>query len=301
MSFDIGEVLSRAVQITWKNKSFWGLVILPMLVNFLGIPLYFLPLFFLDENGSGMPIFIENPLFLVFFFIFHFIFILVTIVLATYGYSALTLGIVRLERGGERVAFKELLLDAKTYFPRMLGVMFLTTFVIGAIFSAIFGCMTLFGIVTAGIGFICIQPLFILMYPVMFILQAFMEQAQAAVVADGMGVMESLTKGWELLKANFWRLALLSLVVYFAMSVLSGIIVAPFMIPFFFFPFFLESSNFDPTTFGLAMLGIMLVFFPLMALVQGVAITFVKSAYILAYLRLTKPQDAPPAIAEANA
>ena len=287
MNLNIGEVLSRAVQITWRNKSYWGLVILPMLVNFVGIPLYFIPLFFLDENGSGVPVFFENPVFIVFFFIFHIVFILLTITLATYGYSALALGIVRLERGEEKTSFKQLLLDAKTYFPRMLGIMFLTTFVIGAIFSAIFGCMTLFGIVTAGIGFICVQPLFILMYPVMFILQAFMEQAQAAVVADGMGVTEALTKAWELLKTNFWRLALLSLVVYFAMSVLSGIIVAPFMIPFFFFPFFLESNNFDPTTFGLAMIGIMLILFPLMALVQGVAVTFMKSVYILVYLRLT--------------
>lgn len=293
MNFDIGDVLSRSIQITWKNKSFWGLVILPMLVNFVGIPFYFLPLFFLDDNGSGVPVFFENPLFIVFFFIFHVLFILITIALATYGYSALTLGIVRLERGGEGISFRQLLLDAKTYFPRMLGVVFLTTFVIGAIFSVIFGCLTLFGFVTAGIGFICVQPIFILMYPVMFIVQAFMEQAQAAVVVDEMGVMDSLTKGWELLRANFWRLAVLSLVVYFAMSVLSSIIVVPFIIPFFFFPFFIESNNFDPTTFGMVMIGFMLVLLPLMAFVQGVAITFMKSTYILAYLRLTQTPAAP--------
>lgn len=293
MNFDIGDVLSRSIQITWKNKSFWGLVILPMLVNFVGIPFYFLPLFFLDDNGSGVPVFFENPLFIVFFFIFHVLFILITIALATYGYSALTLGIVRLERGEAGISFRQLLLDAKTYFPRMLGVMFLTTFVIGAIFSVLFGCLTLFGFVTAGIGFICVQPIFILMYPVMFIAQAFMEQAQAAVVVDEMGVMDSLTKGWELLKANFWRLALLSLVVYFAMSVLSSIIVVPLMIPFFFFPFFIESNNFDPTTFGMVMIVFMLVLLPLMAFVQGIAITFMKSTYILAYLRLTQTPAAP--------
>lgn len=300
MNFDIGEVVSRAVQITWKNKPFWGLVILPMLVNFVGMPLYFLPIFFFDENGSGAPVVFENPLLLVFYFVFHVVFILLTIALATYGNSALALGIVRLERGEEKTSFKELLQDAKAYFPRMLGVMFLTTFVIGAIFSAIFGCMTLFGVVTAGIGFICVQPVFILMYPVMFILQAFMEQAQAAVVADEMGVMESLAKGWELLKANFWRLALLSLVVYFAMSVLSGIIVAPFMIPFFFLPFLFEANTIDFTTIGLTMAGIMLIMFPIMAFVQAVAVTFMKSAYILTYLRL-RQTPAAPALAEAAA
>ena len=300
MNFDIGEVLSRAVQITWKNKSFWGFIILPMLVNLLEIPLSFLPIFFLDENGSGTPVIFENPVFFVLFLVFHILFMVATFVLMIYGYSALTLGIVRVGRGEEGISFKELLRDAKTYFPRMLGVMFLTTFVIGTVFSVILFGLALFGVVTAGIGFICIQPIFILLYPVMMVIYAFIEQAEAAVVADEMGVMDAIRKGWELLKANFWRLALLSLVVYFAMSVLSGIIVVPLMIPFFFFPFFIESNNFDPTIFALTMAGIMLVFFPLMALVQGVAITFMKSTYILAYLRLTQ-KPAAPIVTEAAA
>lgn len=291
MNFDIGEVLSRAVQITWKHKSFWGLVVLPMLVNFIAMPLYLLPFFFWDENGSGLPVVLENPVFFVLFLAFHFVFFIATFILMIYGYSALTLGVVRVERGEQRISFKELLQDAKTYFPRMLGVMFLTTFVIGTAFSAIFFGLTLFGVVTAGIGFICAQPLMFLMYPVMMIIYAFIEQSQAAVVADEMGVMQAIYKSWELLKANFWRLALISLVVYLGVSIVSMIVVMPLMIPFFFFPFLIDANNPNFTTIGLAMGGYMLVLFPIMALVQGPSITFMKSAYILVYLRLTRPSS----------
>lgn len=288
MNFDIGEVLSRAVQITWKHKSFWGFIILPMLVNFIALPLYFLPLFFLDENGSGAPVIFEKPVFLVLFFAFHAIFFLLTFAIMIYGYSALTLGVVRVERGEQGTTFKELLRDAKKYFPRMLGVMFLTTFTIGTAFSVIIFGLTIFGVITAGIGFICIQPIFILLYPVMMIIYAFIEQTEAAVVADEMGVMEAIRKGWELLKANLWRLALVSLVVYLGISIVSTVVIMPFMVPFFFLPFLIDSNNFDFTTTGLVMGGFMLILLPIMAFVQGLSITFMKSAYILVYLRLTR-------------
>lgn len=296
MSFDIGEVLSRAVQITWKHKSFWGLVVLPMLVNFIAMPLYLLPFFFWDENGSGLPVVLENPVFFVLFLAFHFVFFIATFILMIYGYSALTLGVVRVERGEQRISFKELLQDAKTYFPRMLGVMFLTTFVIGTAFSAIFFGLTLFGVVTAGIGFICIQPIFLLLYPVMMIVYAFMEQSQAAVVADEMKVMDAISKAWGLTKSNFWRIALISIVVYFGASIVSSIVVMPFMIPFFFFPFLIsEPSQIETSmkSFGWIMLAFSVILLPVMAFVQGVTITFMKSAYILVYLRLTRPSNSP--------
>jgi hypothetical protein len=178
----------------------------------------------------------------------------------------------------------------------MLGVMLLIQLGFGLVFFALFACMALFGMVTAGIGFICIQPLFIVLYPVMMMVYAFMEQAQAAVVADELGVMDALTKGWELLKANFWRLVLVSLVIYLGASFVSSLVVVPFMFPLFFLPFFLESNNFDPTFFGIATTGYILILFPLMGLVQGITITFMKSTYTIVYLRLTGSPKTPVAV-----
>jgi len=296
MNFEIGEVLSRALQITWRNKSFWGFVLLPLLISFLAIPLYFLPLIFLSDSASNPPSFLESPAFFGLFIVLHVIIALVSFVLVTYGYSSLTLGIVRVERGEEGTTFKELLQDGKKYFPRMMGVMLLTYVGFSLAFFAIFACLALFGMVTAGIGFICVQPLFIVLYPVMMIVYAFIEQSQAAVVADELEVMQAINKGWELLKANFWRLVLISLIVYLGISIVSSIVVMPFMLPFFFFPFLFESNNFDPQTFGLAMTGFMLLLMPVLALVQGVTITYVKSVYVLVYLRLTRSSNMPVAV-----
>ena len=291
MIFEIGEVLSRALTITWRHKPFWGFIIIPMLIGFLTIPLFFIPLFFLEENSLGSPSFIENPIFGVIFIILHLILGLVILMVTTLGYSSLTLGIVRVERSEEGLKFRGLLQDGMKYFPRMFGVILLTYVGSSVGFFAIFAGLALFGVVTAGIGFICAQPLIILLYPIIMVVYAFMEQSQAAVVVDEMGVMQAIAKGWELLKTNFWRLVLISFIIYMGVGIVSSIVIMPFMIPFFFLPFLFESSNFDSQTLGLSMTVFMILLMPVMALVQGVTITFMKATYIIVYLRLTRPSN----------
>ena len=295
MSFEIGEVLSRPLHITWRHKSFWGFVILPMLISFLAIPLYFVPLIFLEGNSSISPSLFENPIFIVLIVAFHLILAFASLILVAFGYSSLTLGVVRVERGGQGLAFRELVKDGMIYFPRMLGVVLIVYVGFSLIFFAIFAFLILFGALTAGIGFICAQPLFILLYPIAMMVYAFSEQSQAAVVADEMGVTQAISRGWELLKANFWRLVLISFIIYMGISILSSIIIIPFMLPFFFIPLLFGSSDFDVQTFGLTMTGFMLLLLPVMALVQGVTITYMKSCYILVYLRLTRSSNFPVA------
>ena len=81
---------------------------------------------------------------------------------------------------------------------------------------------------------------------------------------------------------------------YLGIGILSSAILTPFMLPFFFFPFLSGSFTFEPSlqSVGLMMAVFMLVFLPVMALVQGVTITFMKSAYVLVYLRLTHSSNA---------
>jgi len=298
MNFEIGEVLSRAVQITWRYKIFWGFIILPMLAGFLIVPLTLTPIFLMDGGSFDSPSYFENPVFIVIFIGLHLILVLVSLVLTVLGYSALTLGIVRVERGEEGLTFKGLLQDGMKYFRRMLGVMLLLAVGVSLLFFSIFAGGALFGMVTAGIGFICIQPLILAMYPVIMVLNSLIEQSQAAIVVDDLGVTQAVGKGWELLKANFWRFVLISLIIYLGIGFVSGIVTMPFMLPFFFLPFLMDSSFFDsgPRTLGLVMAGSMLILLPVMVLVQGVTITFMKSTYILVYLRLTRSPNAPLAV-----
>ncbi|MCC6499227.1 MAG: hypothetical protein IT313_03055 [Anaerolineales bacterium] len=296
MTFDIGEVLSRAGQITWRNKVLWLFSALPVAVNFLIFPAMVVPMFLLGFDSDGTPIIFENPILIVGFMLGNILISVLTFVAYTAGSSSLTLGIVRAEDGDGSLLFRDLAKDGVKYFVRILGIGLLVSVSSSLVFTVIMFGLVLFGFVTMGIGFICAQPLILLMYPLMMLLYALIEQSNAAVVADDLSVTDAIAQAWNLLKANFWRILLLSIIVYFAVSILSSVLVVPFMIPFFFFPIlFTEPSQVESTfrLFGWIMLAFGVILLPVMALVQGVAITFMKSAYILTYLRLTRPAEQP--------
>ena len=302
MNFDFGEILTRAGQITWRHKILWLFSALPVLLSFLIFPLMFLPMFFLDFDPYRGPAFLNEPLYLVLFVGASIFISLLSYVLYGISSSSVTLGVLRADGGAEMVTARELFGDGQKYWLRVLGVMLLIGIGISLVFLVIFGCMTLIGAVTMGLGFICLQPLFLLMYPLMLVLYGIIEESQAAVVVDDLGVTDAIQRGWELVKTNFWRIVLISLIVYLGITILGSIVMIPFMIPFFFFPFFMEgSSNFDMRTMMLITGGFTLLFLPVMALVQGIGMTFLKTTYTLVYLRLTRPRDIAPVVPEANA
>lgn len=296
MNFDFGEVLTRAGQITWKNKILWLFSALPVLLSFLIFPVVFLPIFLTDFSSNRELFFVEQPVYIFLIMGFAFIISILSFALTAISSSSVTLGVVQVEGGTESLGIAKLFDEGKKYWLRMMGVMLLVSFTISFVFAVIFGCFTLVGAVTMGLGFICLQPLFLLMYPLMLVLYGIIEESQAAVVIDDLNVIEAIQRGWELVKANFWRIVLISLVVYLGLGILGGIAAIPFMIPFFFMPLLMEgSSNFDVRTMMLIIGGVSLIFLPVMALVQGIGMTFLKATYAIVYMRLTrKPEDETP-------
>jgi hypothetical protein len=154
----------------------------------------------------------------------------------------------------------------------------------------LFGCMMLFGMATLGLGMICLQPLYLLMYPAMLLAYALVEESQAAVVADRLDVFQAIARGWALMRLHFWKFALITLIIYLGIFILGMIVSLPFMIPFFFLPLVMGNlqESFDFQKFGWVMMGFSLVMLPFLALFQGIAMTFMKSAFMVIYLRLTR-------------
>ena len=302
MNFDFGEILTRAGQITWKHKVLWLFSALPTLLSFLIFPVVFLPIFLTDFDPYSEPFFVDQPLYILLFIGLSLFISILSFALYAISSSSVTLGVLQVEGGAGKLETMKLFDDGKKYWVRVLGVMLLVGLAVSLVFAVIFGCMTLFGALTIGLGFICMQPLILLMYPLMLVLYGIIEESQAAVVVDELGVTDAIQRGWELVKANFWRILLISLIVYLGISILGGIVAVPFMIPFFFMPFFMEgSSGFDMRTVMLVSGGITLLLIPVMALVQGIGMTFLKTTYALVYLRLTKTRGDAPAVIEANA
>jgi len=288
MDFDFGEILTRALKITWKHKVLWLFSAMPTIMSFLFVPFMFLPIFFSETDPYREPFFVDQPVYVLLFIGFSLFISALSVVLYGISSSAVTLGVLQVDGGTEKLGTGKLFEDSKPYWWRVLGVLLLIGIGISFIFMVVFGCMTMIGTVTVGLGFICMMPLFLVIYPIMMVLYGFIEISQAAVVVDDIGVTDAIRRGWELVKVNFWRILLISFIVYMGIRILSSIIVLPFMTPFFFFPFLMEGGQFEPNprTMMLFIGGFSLILFPVMAFIQGVTITFLKSTYTIVYLSL---------------
>ncbi|MBK9924440.1 MAG: hypothetical protein IPP66_04030 [Anaerolineales bacterium] len=296
MNFDFGEVLTRAGQITWKHKVLWLLNLLPMVVVFLIFPIVFVFIFYAEKNPHGFTGISSNPIFVVLIILFELMLVLGSWILSAIARSATTVGVLRAEEGNPAVSFTELLRDGLPYFWRLFGVMLLISLTIGLAFFAIFGCIMAFSLMTMGMGAICVQPLMLLMMPVSLLTMALMEQAEAAVIADNKSVMDAIKYALDLVKAHVWKYVLITLILYFGTMLISSVIMVPLMVPFMGLSFIGFSSN-EPFGSSMWMMGLfMLIFIPIMAFVQGIIATFMKSALTVTYLRLTRSTPLPTSV-----
>jgi hypothetical protein len=290
VNFDIGEILTRAWQITWKHKILWVLCMFPILLSFLFIPIVFIPMFFIGPNSLVSQRFVDEPYYISLFLGTNFFLIGLSILLYVVGAAGTSLGVLRLEKGQERLLFWDLLQDGLEYFWRILG----TTLLIGAgillVFLLVFGCMILVSMATLGLGMICLQPLFLLLYPAILLVYSLTEESQAAVVADNLGISQAIARGWAVMRTHFWKFLLITLIIYLGIFILSSIVTLPFMIPFFFLPLVMGNSQtvFDFQRLGWVIMAFSLVLLPILALVQGISLTFIKSAFMIIYLRSTR-------------
>ena len=300
MKVELGEVLTRAFQITWKNKVLWAISALPILASFLIIPIWLFMAFAGDFDTGRMPRLFENEGFIILAIFFYVIVFAISLVLQIISRSSGTLGVYRAEAGTQPITFMDLLKDGFSYFLRILGISLLAASVYIAFMLVFFACTTVASIATLGLASICLQPLFLLLFPLILLLMTFMEQAEAAVVVDGLSLVDAAKRSYDLVRANLLTFTLLIVVIYFGMTMLSSFIVIPFMIPMFFFMIpGLESGMLDFSNIILLQAIFMAVLLPIMAVVQGVSLTYLKSAMMVTYLRLARPASAPqPALQE---
>lgn len=300
MNFSFGEVLTKAWKITWKHKALWGAAIVMTFVIYLIMPLMFAPWFMILSEGDPTRWF-NNPLPWI---LLGAGFILMMVI--SYGFmplirSALIVGALKAERGAEKVSFREIFSDGRAFYLRLLGVMLLyglATMVVTALFSGI----QIFGIlVTMGLASLCLTPLSFLMYPFMFIAMAWMELAESAVVADGLSVMDAIRRGWDTMRFNKMNIFVIALIVYVGIGMITSLVIFPFFLPIFFAPvFFIEGGELSNSLLWGA--GIwMALFIPIMTVVQGIGMVFMKTTWLLTYLRLTRKPEEAVIIPEANA
>ena len=295
MNFSFGEVLTRAAQITWKHKNLWlaGIIValmsfIPTLVSFIFNPSVSS---FTDpsEVNRALPfILLTNGLVIMLS--------IVSIPVFVIGMSIPSLGTLQVEKGSKKLNFGELIKGVLPYFWRILGIFLVVWVGVILVVMAFLACIVIFSLFTLGIGALCAVPLFILFIPLAILIYAVMEQGVSAVLVDNLRFFDALQRAWELLRKNLGVIALMSIIVYLGSIVVSMIISLPMMIPIFEFILNLEPEpdmqSFERLSRNMTLW--MLAFSPIYAVLQGILLTFMQSAWILTYLRLTRSQKLQP-------
>jgi len=309
MNFNFGDVLARAWQIIWKHKVLWIFGIFagcsrggsgggsggggggggggtgPGNQPFSQFERIF------EQIGQWIN---DNPWVIAAIVVLVLVLIVLGVFLGTIGRIGLIKGTYQAEQGAERLVFGELFSESMPYFWRVFGLSLL----IGLIFLLILIPLILFGVFTAGVGFVCILPLICILIPIAWGVAVVIEQANAAIVLEDVGIGDGLRKGWDVVRGNIGPMIALALILFIGSAVVGIIFAIPVIIALFPFIFGVASNSTNVIWIGVVCCAL---YFPILLVLNGILTAYMQTVWALTYMRLTKLQGNAPVILEANA
>lgn len=322
MSFNFGEVLTRAWQIIWKHRVLWIFGILASCgrgggggnggggnsgFSTEGPDINIPPQLeqFFNWIAQNVTSFVAITIALVC------VFWILAIFLGTIGKIGLIRGTWQAEGGDAHLVFGQLFSESTPYFWRMFGLSLIVGLPFAILIAAVAAGFALMAISASqggdavALGFLASVPILIgclcLLVPVGFVINMIVRQAQNAIVLEDAGVLPSLSRGWDIFRSNLGPiivmaiiLAVLGLVAGFIIAIPVFIVVLPAVLTF----MAGDGQNWTP----LALMGVCLcLYIPVSLLLNGIVVSYTEAAWTLTYMRLVRPQDNAPVIIEANA
>ncbi len=290
---DFGEVLGTSWKIVWKHKVLWLFGAIVVLTGFPSLVFKFLlnPI----SVSSVFPDLAEavgqswwRPLILV----LQILTSAVTFPIGVWAMTATSLGVLRAERGAERLSFGGISKDSLPFFWRALGVMgmYLAVAILGA--GVLIVVITLLSVITLGVAFLCMLPLMLVLIPVVYLMQAYLDMTIASFVADNLRVFAGIERTWTLFKRHFGPILLTILIVYLGIGILAVLVSLPFTLSSSFLPTLVLASRSLDTPAALV-IGIgALVYFPIFVILSSLLTTFIRAAWVITYLRLSVAKPA---------
>jgi hypothetical protein len=217
------------------------------------------------------------------------------------------------EKGAEKLSFGEIWSESLPYFWRVFGLNFLiglAIFVVILIPLILIGVLIALGMAsgaraaTTGIGliglFACLIPIICLLIPIGWVLSMIIEQAQAAIVLENLGILDGLKRGWQIVKSNVGPIIVMALILGIGGGIIGVIVALPLILAF--VPILIGlgtlRQSFAPIYIALACCA---VYLPVLIFLNGVLTAYIQSAWTLTFMRLAQPKENAPIIIEANA
>ena len=279
------EILAQTWKTIWNHKVILAFGLLAMLVpGLVGLLMGGLMLFFSFDTFNLFERMMNNETWFVLAWLgFLGVFMLLSFFSTGVGWTGVFKGTFEVGKGKKNITFSELWGMSWPYIARVLGILFL----VGLGLSLFFVFPAMLGILTAGLAFLCMLPMMLILIPLSFLSQMYMSLSIASSIADNADIFTALKRAWEVTLKNFWPLVLMSLLLYLVQMAAGMVISIPAWGAQMLFMFPIMSENVHPEMkfrfFGIFMMIIM----PLAFLIQGAAQTYVNSAWMLVYLDRT--------------
>lgn len=312
MKIDLGKILTRSWQIIWNYKVLWIFGIFAGFASGNG-----------GSNGNSgssnngdSSSFGNSDQFVQqageFFQQYMLIIIAVCLVLVLLSFAFYALGMMgrigilkgvyKVEGGAASLMFAELWSESMPYFWRFFGLNFL----VGLAFFIILLPVIVIAVATMGIGLACLLPLICLLVPVGWAVNIILEQAQAAIVAENLTMIDGFKRGWAIARSDIGGMIVLSLVLGIGGGIIGFVLALPLIaaaLPLVFSMGSFEMGTAMPQLPPAAWISIICcgIYFPILIGLNGVLTAYMKTAWALSYLQLTKPSENMPIHAEANA
>ena len=217
------------------------------------------------------------------------------------------------EKGAEKLSFGEIWSESLPYFWRifwmnfLIGLAFFIVIVVPLILLVVILAMggmaggARAGMAGMAIGFFaCLIPIICLLIPIGWVVSIIVEQAQAAIVLEELGISDGLKRGWQIVKSNVGPVIIMALILGIGGGIIGVIFALPIILAI--VPILVGlgtlRQSFMPIYISLACC---VVYLPVLIFLNGVLTAYIQSAWTLTFMRLTQPKEDAPIIIEANA
>jgi hypothetical protein len=296
MNLDFGGILKRAWEITWRNKILWLLGILSAIGSGGGFSGG--NQFNFNQTGSPNPLpdlqtrFPDLDPNVVTALALGAVCVIILIGIAFWVLSIIGRGALI---GGINVADTRSTVSLGEAW-RIGTKHFVTVLLIGlavAILGLLIGVASIVAVAS-----VCLAPLGCVGFLLIAVLSVFTYLAQIAAITENLSVGDAFTRAWQIVKANIASIVVLGLILAVVNGVVGFVVALPLgftLVPIMAAAIAFGNENAAAGGTGLAIAGLCLVaWIPVLIIVRGIVETWVTSAWLLAYRRLSGQTGAAP-------
>lgn len=298
---DIFGIFKRAWEITWKYKGLWVLGILancsggngggsgnagrnveyrlsgddfPQFQQWVdSVP---------DEAWTSIGIGIAVALLLL---------ALLVLVLSTIGNGGLIAGFGMAD-SNQPVTLGRAFREGGKFFWKLLAIQVIPVILSLLLIVPLFIGSATVGVLTAGVGLLCLAPLLCLIVPAGILVTIYIQLTQIALVNDDLSIGQAFSRAWELVRAQPGNILIMALVLGIGNFIAGLALAAPFFLMA--IPFLISAvGSADAASvanFSTLLIG-SLVYLPILILLSGILRTFITGTWTLTYREMTTASE----------